>query len=126
GHRGRAAAGQEGRRVPARYHAGVAEPAAETTQRLRCDHPAAGPPDRFSGSRRSHATVGRPLTGPCLRQRENPGILVVMTVGLGMPALPPHVLAPRRPTRKIRVGKVEVGGDAPISVQSMTTTPTAD
>ncbi len=36
------------------------------------------------------------------------------------------VLAPRRPTRKIRVGSVEVGGDAPISVQSMTTTPTSD
>ena len=49
-----------------------------------------------------------------------------MTVGLGMPALPPPVLAPRRPTRKIRVGKIEVGGDAPISVQSMTTTPTTD
>src|SRR5437764_2452216 len=49
-----------------------------------------------------------------------------MTVNLGMPAPPPPVLAPRRPTRKIRVGKVEVGGDAPISVQSMTTTLTAD
>jgi (E)-4-hydroxy-3-methylbut-2-enyl-diphosphate synthase len=43
-----------------------------------------------------------------------------------MPALPPPTLAPRRRSRKIRVGKVEVGGDAPISVQSMTTTPTTD
>ncbi|WP_203432942.1 flavodoxin-dependent (E)-4-hydroxy-3-methylbut-2-enyl-diphosphate synthase [Jiangella asiatica] len=43
-----------------------------------------------------------------------------------MPQLPPAVLAPRRPSRKIRVGKVEVGGDAPVSVQSMTTTPTTD
>ncbi|WP_435735593.1 flavodoxin-dependent (E)-4-hydroxy-3-methylbut-2-enyl-diphosphate synthase [Cellulosimicrobium sp. PMB13] len=43
-----------------------------------------------------------------------------------MPAAPPPVLAPRRPTRKIKVGKVEVGGDAPISVQSMTTTKTTD
>ncbi|WP_222848198.1 flavodoxin-dependent (E)-4-hydroxy-3-methylbut-2-enyl-diphosphate synthase [Cellulosimicrobium cellulans] len=43
-----------------------------------------------------------------------------------MPEAPPPVLAPRRPTRKIRVGKVEVGGDAPVSVQSMTTTLTAD
>src|SRR5688500_7646898 len=33
---------------------------------------------------------------------------------------------PRRPTRQIRVGNVAVGGDAPISVQSMTTTKTAD
>ncbi|KRE41880.1 flavodoxin-dependent (E)-4-hydroxy-3-methylbut-2-enyl-diphosphate synthase [Knoellia sp. Soil729] len=49
-----------------------------------------------------------------------------MTVGLGMPSLPAPVLAPRRKTRKIKVGKVEVGGDAPISVQSMTTTPTTD
>ena len=32
----------------------------------------------------------------------------------------------RRPSRKIRVGAVEVGGDAPITVQSMTNTPTAD
>ena len=36
-----------------------------------------------------------------------------MTVSLGMPALPPPVLAPRRTSRKIKVGKVEVGGDAP-------------
>jgi (E)-4-hydroxy-3-methylbut-2-enyl-diphosphate synthase len=38
--------------------------------------------------------------------------------------VPPR--AARRPTRRIRVGKVEVGGDAPISVQSMTITKTAD
>src|SRR5690606_34758023 len=38
----------------------------------------------------------------------------------------PEVLAPRRKSRKIKVGSVEVGGDAPISVQSMTTTPTTD
>ena len=31
----------------------------------------------------------------------------------------------RRKSRKIRVGSVEVGGDAPISVQSMTNTPTS-
>jgi (E)-4-hydroxy-3-methylbut-2-enyl-diphosphate synthase len=30
----------------------------------------------------------------------------------------------RRPTRKIRLGPLEVGGDAPISVQTMTVTPT--
>ncbi|MGH8823089.1 MAG: flavodoxin-dependent (E)-4-hydroxy-3-methylbut-2-enyl-diphosphate synthase, partial [Jiangellaceae bacterium] len=49
-----------------------------------------------------------------------------MNVALGMPAVPPPVLARRRVSRKIRVGKVEVGGDAPVSVQSMTTTPTTD
>ena len=32
----------------------------------------------------------------------------------------------RRKSRKIRVGKVEVGGDAPITVQSMTNTVTSD
>ena len=47
-------------------------------------------------------------------------------INLGMPEAPAPVLAPRRKTRKIRVGKVEVGGDAPISVQSMTTTLTSD
>jgi (E)-4-hydroxy-3-methylbut-2-enyl-diphosphate synthase len=36
------------------------------------------------------------------------------------------MLANRRETRKIRVGSVEVGGDAPVSVQSMTTTKTSD
>jgi (E)-4-hydroxy-3-methylbut-2-enyl-diphosphate synthase len=45
---------------------------------------------------------------------------------LGLPAMPPPVLAPRRKTRKIKVGTVDVGGDAPISVQSMTTTLTSD
>src|SRR5436190_23611524 len=47
-------------------------------------------------------------------------------IGLGMPAAPPPVLAPRRKTRQIQVGKVGVGSDHPISVQSMTTTLTAD
>jgi (E)-4-hydroxy-3-methylbut-2-enyl-diphosphate synthase len=36
----------------------------------------------------------------------------------------PETLAPRRKTRQIKVGKVLVGGDAQVSVQSMTTTPT--
>ena len=51
---------------------------------------------------------------------------VSVPISLGMPEAPAPVLAPRRPTRKIRVGKVDVGGDAPVSVQSMTTTPTTD
>ncbi len=65
-----------------------------------------------------------------------------MSVNLGLPLLSPPdrtpatssatssapapVLNPRRATRQIAVGKVAVGGDAPISVQSMTTTPTTD
>src|SRR4051812_8426727 len=47
-------------------------------------------------------------------------------VSLGMPAAPPPVLAPRRQTRQIKVGRVGVGSQSPISVQSMTTTLTAD
>ena len=50
----------------------------------------------------------------------------LMSIDLGLPTLPPATLAPRRKSRQIRVGKVAVGGDAPISVQSMTTTLTAD
>ena len=45
-------------------------------------------------------------------------------INLGMPLAPP-VLAPRRKTRQISVGKVKVGGDAQVSVQSMTTTQTS-
>ena len=46
-------------------------------------------------------------------------------VNLGMPKVP-EVLAPRKETRQIKVGKVLVGGGAPVSVQSMTTTQTTD
>ena len=49
-----------------------------------------------------------------------------MTVDLGMPAGPAPVLAERRKTRQLHVGPVGVGSDYPISVQSMTTTNTAD
>src|SRR6201995_2661794 len=48
------------------------------------------------------------------------------SVNLGLPSAPPEVLAPRRKSRQIKVGKVLVGGDAPISVQSMCTTPTTN
>src|SRR5690606_7757222 len=34
--------------------------------------------------------------------------------------------APRRATRQVLVGRVQVGGDAPVVVQSMTNTDTAD
>src|ERR1041385_95985 len=39
---------------------------------------------------------------------------------------PGQAAAPRRTTRQIRVGDVPVGGGAPITVQSMTITKTAD
>ncbi|ACY98908.1 MULTISPECIES: flavodoxin-dependent (E)-4-hydroxy-3-methylbut-2-enyl-diphosphate synthase [Thermomonospora] len=51
-----------------------------------------------------------------------------MSVQLGMPAVRAQTpaLATRRKSRQVMVGSVPVGGDAPVSVQSMTTTPTAD
>ncbi|MFE2043056.1 flavodoxin-dependent (E)-4-hydroxy-3-methylbut-2-enyl-diphosphate synthase [Streptomyces sp. NPDC059477] len=48
-----------------------------------------------------------------------------MSVTLGVPTVPPR-LARRRTSRQIQVGTVPVGGDAPVSVQSMTTTRTSD
>ncbi|WP_158712198.1 flavodoxin-dependent (E)-4-hydroxy-3-methylbut-2-enyl-diphosphate synthase, partial [Streptomyces rimosus] len=46
-------------------------------------------------------------------------------ISLGMPDVPTK-LADRRVSRQIQVGPVAVGGDAPVSVQSMTTTRTSD
>ncbi|MER5451147.1 flavodoxin-dependent (E)-4-hydroxy-3-methylbut-2-enyl-diphosphate synthase [Streptomyces sp. NPDC002766] len=46
-------------------------------------------------------------------------------ISLGMPSVPTKI-AERRRSRQIQVGSVAVGGDAPVSVQSMTTTRTSD
>ncbi|MCP9989768.1 flavodoxin-dependent (E)-4-hydroxy-3-methylbut-2-enyl-diphosphate synthase [Streptomyces albogriseolus] len=46
-------------------------------------------------------------------------------VSLGLPEVP-ATLAVRRKSRQIQVGSVAVGGSAPVSVQSMTTTRTSD
>ena len=48
-----------------------------------------------------------------------------MSIDLGMPQTPPAPLAERRLSRQIMVGSVPVGGGAPVTVQSMTTTLTA-
>lgn len=48
-----------------------------------------------------------------------------MITDLAVPAVPAQRSA-RRPCRQVMVGDVPVGGDAPVSVQSMTTTVTAD
>ncbi|MFF8597198.1 flavodoxin-dependent (E)-4-hydroxy-3-methylbut-2-enyl-diphosphate synthase, partial [Streptomyces sp. NPDC015220] len=47
-------------------------------------------------------------------------------VPLGVPEVPARPTAERRRSRRIQVGPVAVGGDAPVSVQSMTTTRTSD
>ncbi|CAM5339473.1 flavodoxin-dependent (E)-4-hydroxy-3-methylbut-2-enyl-diphosphate synthase [Streptomyces canus] len=47
-------------------------------------------------------------------------------ISLGVPEVPVRPIAERRLSRQIHVGPVAVGGDAPVSVQSMTTTRTSD
>ncbi|MDQ0597493.1 (E)-4-hydroxy-3-methylbut-2-enyl-diphosphate synthase [Streptomyces canus] len=47
-------------------------------------------------------------------------------VSLGLPEVPVRPIAERRVSRQIQVGPVAVGGGAPVSVQSMTTTRTSD
>ncbi|MEV5169674.1 flavodoxin-dependent (E)-4-hydroxy-3-methylbut-2-enyl-diphosphate synthase [Streptomyces flaveolus] len=47
-------------------------------------------------------------------------------VPLGVPGVPARPVAPRRQSRRIHVGPVAVGGGAPVSVQSMTTSRTSD
>src|ERR1700755_3036462 len=49
-----------------------------------------------------------------------------MSIDLGLPETPPRPLAQRRISRQLMVGSVPVGGGAPVSVQSMATTLTAD
>ena len=53
-----------------------------------------------------------------------------MAPNLGMPTTPAQVLAPRRASRQLILkhhsNPLPVGGDAPVSVQSMATTLTAD
>jgi (E)-4-hydroxy-3-methylbut-2-enyl-diphosphate synthase len=50
----------------------------------------------------------------------------VSAVDLGLPAIAAPGPVRRRATRQVRVGAVPVGGGAPVSVQTMTTTNTAD
>jgi len=47
-------------------------------------------------------------------------------VDLGIPSAPPAPLHPRRKTKQLQVGKVGVGSDSQVSVQSMCTTLTSD
>jgi (E)-4-hydroxy-3-methylbut-2-enyl-diphosphate synthase len=50
----------------------------------------------------------------------------VSAISLGVPEVPARPIAARRVSRQIHVGPVPVGGGAPVSVQSMTTTRTSD
>ncbi len=53
------------------------------------------------------------------------GVTQMTAVSLGLPEVP-ATLAVRRKSLQIQVGSVAVGGNAPVSVQSMTTTRTSD
>src|SRR3954466_6800675 len=72
---------------------------------------------RESSTRSASSRYARRLLGK---------VETVTAVSLGIPEVPVQPLAPRRPTRQIDAGGVKIGGGAPISVQSMTTTLTAD
>lgn len=79
----------------------------------------------------THKLAGSPnISCPELRREAFSAIIVNVNTSVqsGMPQIQTElpVLAPRRKTRQIKVGNVLVGGDAPISVQSMTTTKTHD
>src|ERR1700749_203638 len=50
----------------------------------------------------------------------------LMDIDLGMPVTPPAPLAERRDSRQLMVGAVPVGGGAPVTVTTMTTTLPAD
>src|SRR4051794_14259867 len=63
---------------------------------------------------------------PGVPSRLSNGIGKQMSIDLGMPVAPPASLAPRRQSRQLMVGSVPVGGGAPVSVQSMATTLTAN
>src|SRR3984893_17350708 len=71
------------------------------------------PPGWFNGA-------GRGIRG-CPIER-----MGLMSIDLGMPQTPSAPLAERRNSRQIMVGSAPVGGGAPVTVQSMTTTLTAD
>src|SRR3954454_12746638 len=101
----------------ARRQAGQARPGPGRLRQAGPDH-ARG--DRYPWRVRAAHRDGRH------RQPDQHQVGEMTAVNLGMPSAPPPLLAPRRLSRQIMVGSVPVGGGAPISVQSMTTTLTSD
>src|SRR5580704_8749301 len=80
---------------------------------------------RAFARRWNNGSVGR--VGSASRGwREPTERMGAMSIDLGMPEAPPAPLAERRQSRQIMVGSVPVGGGAPVTVQSMTTTLTAN
>ena len=57
---------------------------------------------------------------PCL------GAVTQLAYIVPMSSIRPWRTIDRRPSRQIMVGNVPVGGDAPVTVQTMTNTPTSD
>ncbi len=67
----------------------------------------------------------RPQRKPLVYHARSRKLDAVPAINLGIPKVP-ETLAPRRKTRQIHVGKVGVGSDSRVSVQSMTTTQTTN
>ena len=129
----------------------VAGAAHRDQHRLRsAQHAADGPARRRARRHRDvrvdpHQARARPTTGPTSRSSSRwrrcsspswassslAGVYLDITHPLQITALT-HVelssslLSPRRPTRRITLGGVPIGDGAPVTVQSMTTTKTAD
>jgi (E)-4-hydroxy-3-methylbut-2-enyl-diphosphate synthase len=74
---------------------------------------------------RGNAELAERFRGVQVRS-ERGGEQMSTAVALGMPAVPPPRLGTRRVSRQVNVGGVLVGGGEQVSVQSMTTTVTAD
>jgi (E)-4-hydroxy-3-methylbut-2-enyl-diphosphate synthase len=133
---GRPGVGGHGRRVPGRPHRRARASAGwrrnragagVRRRRYRRAGPVAGHSARVPRPGHTGGTGTGVRPGRARHHRHRlPGAWSVTPVSLNMPALPPPVLAPRRRTRQLRVGSVGVGSEYPISVQSMTTTLTAD
>ncbi|MFG3383839.1 flavodoxin-dependent (E)-4-hydroxy-3-methylbut-2-enyl-diphosphate synthase [Streptomyces sp. NPDC047999] len=91
------------------------------------------PPRRTARPGRSGRPRDRPRRPTCLRRRHRPSAprpplrrrRTAMIPHIPHPPDPPPAVV-RRPSRQLRVGNVLVGGGAPVSVQTMTTTVTAD
>jgi (E)-4-hydroxy-3-methylbut-2-enyl-diphosphate synthase len=71
--------------------------------------------------------TSRTMTGDDMTHEHQPArTRIPLTATTDDPARPDAPTPRRARTRQIQVGRVAVGGDAPVSVQSMTTTRTAD
>src|SRR5207244_5535353 len=83
-----------------------------------------------SWQRPQHPLISRLVRGSCFWQRRNSPTEreVQSSVNLPMATMSaePTMPAARRTSRRIRLGGVDIGGGAPVSIQSMAVTKTED